>query len=63
VSANLAVVTAKLSSGEGTIGRLLMHDKMYQDADDLVKELRESVEDAREQAPVTSFIRAALTAF
>lgn len=63
VSANLAVVTAKLSNGEGTIGRLLTQDKMYQDADDLVKELRESVEDAREQAPVTSFIRAALTAF
>jgi len=60
---NLRIFTARLNSKKGTIGKLLNSDKMHKKADKLIDDLREAVEDAREQAPVTSFIRAALTAF
>ena len=36
---------------------------MGESANDLIVDLREAVEDSREQAPVTSFIRAGLLAF
>ena len=60
---NLQQITAKINSGRGTLGKLLNDDSIHADTNKLVKELREAVEDSREQAPVTSFIRAALTAF
>jgi len=60
---NIRDFTAKLNSGKGTIARLLNDDKLANQTDSLMSELRETLEDAREQAPVTSFIRAALTAF
>lgn len=67
---NVAEITDKINNGEGTVGRLINDDDLHRNADSLlddaqvvIKELRESLEDTREQAPVTSFIRAALTAF
>ncbi|MBN1501080.1 MAG: MCE family protein [Spirochaetes bacterium] len=56
-------VTAKINRGEGTLGKLLSEDTTLNQADELLAEVKETIEDAREQAPVTSFIRAALTAF
>ena len=38
-------------------------EKLINKAQTLVDELKDVVEDVREQAPITSFIRAALTAF
>ncbi len=50
-------------TGQGTLGKLVNENKVYNNADDLIKELKDTMEDAREQAPITSFIRAALLAF
>ncbi len=60
---NIREITDKINSGRGTLGALVNDDKMVTKTDDLIEELRETIEDTREQAPVTSFIRAALTAF
>jgi phospholipid/cholesterol/gamma-HCH transport system substrate-binding protein len=67
---NVAEITDKINNGRGTIGLLINDNQLHENATTLVtdarlvvRELRESLEDTREQAPVTSFIRAALTAF
>ena len=68
--ANIADITVKINSGKGTLGRLINQDDIHSnvnttltDAQIVLRELREGLEDTREQAPVTSFIRAALSAF
>lgn len=67
---NVAEITDKVNNGRGTIGMLINDNQLHENANTLVtdarvvvREMRESLEDTREQAPVTSFIRAALTAF
>ncbi len=60
---NIRDITSKINTGKGTIGKLVNENKIYNNTDDLVKEVRETIEDSREQAPITSFIRAALLAF
>lgn len=60
MSASLKDVTEKINTGKGTLGKLVNEDQT-QDAKDLIKEVRDTVEDAREQAPITSFIRTVLT--
>ncbi|WCL50945.1 MlaD family protein [Leptospira sp. GIMC2001] len=67
---NVASITSKINNGEGTLGRLINEQEMHKnvnttltDAQIVLRELREGLEDLREQAPVTSFIRAALSAF
>jgi len=60
---NIRQITEKINGGQGTLGKLITDDKVHSDANNLIKDLREAIEDSREQAPVTSFIRAALMAF
>ena len=67
---NLANITEKINQGEGTVGKLINSDEIHSnvntvltDAQIVLREVREGLEDTREQAPVTSFIRAALSAF
>lgn len=67
---NVRDITRKINEGKGTLGLLVNDDELHRnantlvtDAQTVVTELRESLEDTREQAPVTSFVRAALTAF
>ncbi len=60
---NISEFSEKINRGEGTIAKLVNKDTIHDEAGKLLKELRDTVEDSREQAPVTSFIRAALTAF
>lgn len=67
---NIRSITNKINNGKGTLGLLVNDDELHSnantlvtDAQTVVNELRESLEDTREQAPVTSFVRAALTAF
>lgn len=67
---NVRDITDKINQGQGTLGLLVNDDELHRnantlvtDAQTVVKELRESLEDTREQAPVTSFVRAALTAW
>lgn len=67
---NIASITTKINQGEGTLGRLINENEMHKnvnttltDAQIVLREMREGLEDFREQAPVTSFIRSALSAF
>ncbi len=67
---NVRDITEKINRGQGTLGILINDDELHRnastlltDAEIVVRELRESLEDTREQAPVTSFVRAALTAW
>ena len=60
---NMREFTDKVNRGKGTLGKLVNEDTIHADTGKLLNELRDAVEDAREQAPVTSFIRAALSAF
>ncbi|MBM9578771.1 MCE family protein [Leptospira sp. 201903070] len=67
---NIADITTKINTGDGSLGRLINNDDVHKnvntvltDAQIVLRELREGLEDTREQAPVTSFIRAALSAF
>ena len=60
---NIREITNKINKGKGTVGKLINEDKVLAGTDQLIKDVREAVEDAREQAPITSFLRAALTFF
>ncbi|MCB1158990.1 MAG: MCE family protein [Leptospiraceae bacterium] len=67
---NIAEITGKINNGKGTLGKLINEGDIHKnvnitlsDAQIVLRELREGLEDTREQAPVTSFIRAALSAF
>jgi phospholipid/cholesterol/gamma-HCH transport system substrate-binding protein len=60
---NLKDISTKINSGQGTFGKLVNDHQLNENANDMIKDLRDTLEDAREQAPITSFIRAALTAF
>ncbi|MCG6140692.1 mammalian cell entry protein Mce [Leptospira mtsangambouensis] len=67
---NIAGITGKINEGQGTLGKLINESDVHKsvnttlgDAQVVLKELREGLEDTREQAPVTSFIRSALSAF
>ncbi len=67
---NMREITDKINTGQGTLGQLVNDDDLHRNAVTLIsdaqivaRELRENLEDQREQAPVNSFIRAWLTAF
>lgn len=60
---NFTEFSEKINKGDGTIAKLVNQDTIHEQAGDLINELRDTIEDSREQAPVTSFIRAALSAF
>lgn len=61
--ANLREFSEKINKGNGTIAKLVNKDTLHDETGKLIRELRDTIEDSREQAPVTSFIRAFLTAF
>lgn len=63
ITSEVKTLSYKMNTQEGALGRLLLKESTLKDADELLTEVKETVEDSREQAPVTSFIRAALTAF
>lgn len=67
---NLRNITAKVNKGKGTLGKLVNDDQAYKETNNLIErsenllgEVREGIEDAREQAPITSFLRTILTIF
>lgn len=60
---NLSEFAEKMNKGNGTIARLVNEDTVHDEAGKTLKQVRDTIEDSREQAPVTSFIRAALTFF
>ncbi len=67
---NIRNITQKVNTGQGTLGKLVNDSEAYNEVNNLVErsenllgEVREGIEDAREQAPVTSFLRTILTVF
>ncbi len=60
---NFSEFAQKMNTGKGTIAKLVNEDTLHDETGRLMKEIRDTIEDSREQAPVTSFIRAALTIF
>ncbi|MBI3724245.1 MCE family protein [bacterium] len=63
ITNDLAQVTDKINKGNGTLAKLVNDDALYRETKALLKELRESVEDLREQAPINSFIGVVFSAF
>jgi phospholipid/cholesterol/gamma-HCH transport system substrate-binding protein len=60
---NIEEITAAIREGRGTVGQLVMDRQLINEAQRLIVELRESVEDVREQAPINAFIGAVFAAF
>lgn len=60
---NISAITGKLRQGEGTLGKLLVDDSLYLEAKKVVKNLSDSLEDQREQIPVTTFTTILFNAF
>lgn len=63
VTKELATLTSNLNQGRGTIGKFLADDAVFVEAKGLLKEIRETVQDLREQAPINSFIGVVFSAF
>lgn len=63
VSDELADTLHRVNQGQGTVAAFLNDDAVYRETRSLLKELRESVEDLREQAPINSFIGVVFSAF
>jgi phospholipid/cholesterol/gamma-HCH transport system substrate-binding protein len=53
--ASLRQVAEKIAEGEGTIGRLVEDDALYEQAREVVTEVRGAIDDLRETTPVVTF--------
>lgn len=54
-AANLKEISAKINSGEGTIGKLINDDSLYKDARRVINNLEASIDDYRETSPIVTF--------
>lgn len=63
ITGELAELTSGVNRGRGSIGKLMTDDSVFVEAKGLLKELRESIQDLREQAPINSFIGVVFSAF
>ena len=63
VTQELTDAVRRVNKGEGTVAALLNDDSLYRETKSLLRELRESVEDLREQAPINSFLGVVFSAF
>lgn len=52
---SLNAVAAKLEKGEGTIGKLLVEDELYQDVKGLAKDVRQTLDNFRDTTPISTF--------
>lgn len=55
ITENLKTVSERLAGGEGTLGKLAADDKLYNDIQGLVGDLRQVIDNFRETAPLTTF--------
>lgn len=61
--ADIEEISAKINSGEGLVGTLIKDDELVEEVRWLLGELKASVEDSREQAPISALINALGVAF
>ena len=53
--ASLKRISEKIEKGEGLLGRLVQDDSLYEEIESVIGEVRATVDDYRETAPVVSF--------
>jgi hypothetical protein len=53
--ASLKNISARIERGEGTIGRFIVEDTLYEEVEATVGEVRATIDDFRETAPITAF--------
>jgi len=53
--ASLKNIAGRIEKGEGTVGRFINEDTLYEDVEATVGELRATIDDFRETAPITAF--------
>lgn len=63
IADNLAVATAALAEGEGTLGRLVMDDELYRELQRAMTTLTGTLEEAREAAPIATFLSTVFLGF
>lgn len=61
--AHLKVVAQRLEKGEGTVGKLLADEALYNELQKVIKNFSDSLEDTREQVPITTFTNVLFKAF
>lgn len=49
-------ISGQIREGEGTLGKLVQDDALYVEAQSTLREMRNLIEDLREQAPISAFI-------
>ena len=49
-------IAGQIREGEGTLGKLVQDDALYVEAESTLREMRNLIEDLREQAPISAFI-------
>jgi phospholipid/cholesterol/gamma-HCH transport system substrate-binding protein len=49
-------IAGQIREGEGTLGKLVQDDALYVEAKSTLREMRNLIEDLREQAPISAFI-------
>jgi len=63
ISEDLAVASAALREGRGTISRLLYEDELYQEMERALHTLTGTLEEAREAAPINTFLNTLFLGF
>jgi len=53
--ASLKTITAKIENGEGSVGRFVSDETFYNEVESTVGEIRATIDDFRETAPITAF--------
>ena len=53
--ASLRQITSQIEEGKGMVGRLIQDDGLYEQVEEIVGEIRATVDDYRETAPITTF--------
>jgi phospholipid/cholesterol/gamma-HCH transport system substrate-binding protein len=61
--ADIKVVAERLKKGEGTVGKLLADETIYKELQRLLKNFSDSLEDTREQVPISAFTSILFKAF
>lgn len=52
---NIKTISEKITKGEGTIGKLMMDETLYNEATEAIKGINKAIDDQREQTVITTF--------
>ena len=63
ITEDVAVLTSTIRSGQGSLGRLVMEDEVYQQVKTALQLVSRSLEEYREAAPITTFTSVFFSAF